>query len=192
MNQTTEAKNYICVNCKLVTNHKQKRCIQCGCQTHEPTAADVTYPADTRHEVMTTEAKDKTDNAHPSDNELIAEFMDVRVSKGIGDMLWTCDEEGFIDYSSGDEVYSPRNSWGQLMPIVEKISKITFNWESEFESGTDSHYLRTFGMLDEETGRVMVRINNCGLHFGQTLIEATYNAVVEFIKLNNASHDERI
>ena len=42
--------NYICVNCKLVTNHKQTRCIQCGCQTHEPTAAAVTYPADTRHE----------------------------------------------------------------------------------------------------------------------------------------------
>lgn len=42
--------NYICVSCKLVTNHKQKRCIQCGCQTHEPTAAAVTYPADTRHE----------------------------------------------------------------------------------------------------------------------------------------------
>lgn len=36
--------NYICVSCKLVTNHKQNRCIQCGCQTHEPTAASVTYP----------------------------------------------------------------------------------------------------------------------------------------------------
>lgn len=170
MNQTTEAKNYICVNCKLVTNHKQKRCIQCGCQTHEQTAADVTYPADTRHEAMT---PSNTEGQEPkTDNELIAEFMGIKTSKFYGYQMPT------LKY---------HESWDWLMEVVDKIGKITFKWESKHESGVDSHYLRTFGMIDEETGRVMVRINNCGLHFGETLIEATYKAVLEFIKWHNAN-----
>lgn len=108
-----------------------------------------------------------------SDNELIAEFMG---------WVWPRDPD-HKRYEITSLKYHV--SWDWLMPVVEKISKITFKWETKHESGTDSYYLRTFGMLDEETGRVMVRINNCALHTAPTLIEATYKAVVEFIKWYN-------
>lgn len=111
------------------------------------------------------------------DNELIAIFMGWRP---------TIDGDGWYEPNLAfRDTLLFYESWDWLMPVVEKISKITFKWETKHESGTDSYYLRTFGMLDEETGRVMVRINNCALHTAPTLIEATYKAVVEFIKWYN-------
>lgn len=121
-----------------------------------------------------------------SDNELIAEFhgwTHVPTPKGKGKGIWNFTAWNKAAFNS--ECFLYHKSWDWLMPVVEKISKITFKWETKHESGTDSYYLRTFGMLDEETGRVMVRINNCALHTAPTLIEATYKAVVEFIKWYN-------
>jgi hypothetical protein len=65
-------------------------------------------------------------------------------------------------------------NWGDLMPVVVKISKY------KYEDG-DTAYLRTFGMLNAETGKPMVRINRCCVIEADTLIEATYGAVIDFL-----------
>lgn len=72
--------------------------------------------------------------------------------------------------------------WNELMPVIEKISRIEYD---RSEDGIDTAYPRTFGMLNMD-GRPMVRINRYGLHEADTLIEATYAAVVEFIEHNNS------
>ena len=65
-------------------------------------------------------------------------------------------------------------SWSCLMPVVTKI--ITHR----YEDGDTAHF-RTFGMTRQETGQVMVRINRHTLFECPTLIQATYEAVVDFI-----------
>jgi len=69
------------------------------------------------------------------------------------------------------------SSWDKIMPVVEKII------EHKFDNG-ENHYLRTFGMKDEE-GNFMVRFNRGFLHSDPNLLIATYNAVCEFIKWYN-------
>lgn len=72
-------------------------------------------------------------------------------------------------------------SWDWLMPVIEKISKITIEWENSHDR-TETYYPVTFGMLNSETRKAMVRINGNTLHEADTLMEATYLAVVDFIK----------
>jgi hypothetical protein len=72
-------------------------------------------------------------------------------------------------------------SWHWLMPVVEKISRITIKWENS-DDRTDTYYPRTFAMINDETGKIMVRFNGNTLHEADTLIEATYNAVIDFIQ----------
>lgn len=66
-------------------------------------------------------------------------------------------------------------SWDWLMPVVEKVMSCYNN---------DS-FLRTFGMKNEEDGQFMVRFNMRPLFEADTLIEATYEAVVSFIEEHN-------
>lgn len=66
------------------------------------------------------------------------------------------------------------------MPVVEKITK------HEYDNGEDTAYLRTFGMLSD-TKKPMVRFNRCTVYEGTTLIEATYQAVIDFIKWYNTT-----
>ena len=103
-----------------------------------------------------------------TDNELIAEFM--------GDKKQRFDHNYFYD-----------QSWDVLMPVVEKIGQHVYD---EFEELTndggievrkDRAYPRTFGMQDVD-GRYMFRFNRSTLYFGDTLIEAAYAAVVDWIK----------
>lgn len=78
------------------------------------------------------------------------------------------------------DFFKYHSSWDWLMPVIEKISKIQVDWENA--SISDTYYPRTFGMLNPENGRPMVRMNAHPLHEADTLIEATYLAVVDFIK----------
>jgi hypothetical protein len=64
-------------------------------------------------------------------------------------------------------------SWNLLMPVVEKISKVT----------QGIVYPRTFGMIDH--GKVMVRLNQYGLFKRDTLIEALFLAVSDFCENYN-------
>jgi len=69
-------------------------------------------------------------------------------------------------------------SWNALMPVVEKI--ITH----EYDNGEDHAYLRTFGKSTID-GKFLVRFNRCPVYEGKTLIDATYNAVIDFITSPN-------
>lgn len=67
--------------------------------------------------------------------------------------------------------------WELLFPVVEKIL------EYKYEDG-DTAYLRTFGMRNEE-GEKMVRFNRHALFQSESLIKATWLAVVDFIEFEN-------
>lgn len=77
------------------------------------------------------------------------------------------------------------SSWDWLMPVVEKISRISTNGKEIIHNGEDSYletyHLRTFGIVNSETNKFMVRINRFGLHQSNSLIKATFEAVIEFI-----------
>jgi hypothetical protein len=111
-----------------------------------------------------------------NDNELIAEFMGYKQLSAITDL------SGYY------------NEWNTLMPVVEKIAKIVTP-ENEIihngdESRFDSFYPRTFGMLNAETKQFMVRINRFPLYQADSLIGATHQAVVDFIKWYNEQNKE--
>lgn len=74
--------------------------------------------------------------------------------------------------------------WSELMPVVEKISRLNIDWNDA--TITDTYYPRTFGMLNPDTGLPMVRINSMCLYEGKTLIEATFLAVYNFIQWWNS------
>ena len=37
-------------------------------------------------------------------------------------------------------------------------------------------------MLEKGSGLLMVRLNGCPIHYGNTLIEATFMAIIEFLE----------
>lgn len=76
-------------------------------------------------------------------------------------------------------------SWDWLMPVVEKICKTKIGDGVEY---VEYPYLRTFGMLNEETKNPMVRFNGFGLFEADTLIEATFLAVLNFLKWYYSVH----
>lgn len=69
-----------------------------------------------------------------------------------------------------------------LFPVLEKICKMQIG-----DGITTVEYAcpRTFGMIDRETGEIMVRLEGHQLFKANTLIEATWLAVVDFIKFQN-------
>lgn len=93
-----------------------------------------------------------------------------------------CSTDGFLinPDTNNDEDISELNyhSWDKLIPVIEKIYRLDFNDNKiSFLSSP-----RTFGMVNEDTGKIMVRLNGFSLHEADTLIEATYLAVVEYVK----------
>jgi hypothetical protein len=101
------------------------------------------------------------------ENRLIAEFM----GKTYHPKLERLNLINELNYHS---------SWDWLMPVLEKISRTVIEWENS-DDRTDTYFPRTFGMLNAETGRPMVRINGNTLHEADTLMEATYLAIVDFL-----------
>lgn len=81
-----------------------------------------------------------------------------------------------------------QSSWDYLMPVVEKISLHTY------EDGEPA-YPRTFGMpftdgLIDSKPSIMVRFNRQQVFHGETLIEATYAAVIAFLHYYNTLKNE--
>lgn len=74
-------------------------------------------------------------------------------------------------------------AWDWLMPVIEKISKTRLlnALGNESTDPQDVCYPRTFGMPSEDGTRVMFRFNGYVSHEAETLIEAAYLAVVDFI-----------
>lgn len=117
-----------------------------------------------------------------SGNKLIAEFMGVKI--GVDNYSWRigCIEpiqEKHLNYHA---------SWGWLMPVIEKISRIEFHREMQdlgdgkIEVIIYTHYPRTFGMLNNETCKPMFRYNSGCVFEAETLIEAAWFATVDMIK----------
>ena len=69
-----------------------------------------------------------------------------------------------------------RKDFRELMEVVEKICREKFNDESN-----ETSYLRTFGMINED-GDFMVRFNRGRLFVSETLIGATFDAVLDFLR----------
>lgn len=83
-------------------------------------------------------------------------------------------------------------TWNYIMPIVEKIGNYHYPKyygksliPKDAGKWDDCAYPRTFGMRDAE-GNYMVRFNASALFKGVTLIEATWNAIVDFVKWVNS------
>lgn len=118
-----------------------------------------------------------------NDNKLIAKFMGTHNGESWLFPDNTVPDLGIYIY---DEDLQFNLSWDWLMPVVEKIAKISLKDESIIQNGEDSYfdnyYLRTFAMINSETKEFMVRINRFPLHQSSKLIEATFESVVEFIK----------
>lgn len=119
-------------------------------------------------------------------NKLIAEFM-VYGEHG----LWSYGDNAKerISKDAHDGTLKYHSSWDWLMPVVEKIAKLEVEKEKVVTNGNesyfDSYYPRTFAMVNAATQQFMVRINRFALHESNSLIEATFSAVVEFIKWYN-------
>ena len=119
------------------------------------------------------------------DNKLIAEFMEVKNVREYElnskhKCLIISDDDGFIDYVEGINFLSYNDNWNRIMPVVEKIKKL------EFEFNTFSDYTKT------EKYRNEVRISElsvdkyCRILIRNTdMLDAIFNAVVEFIKWYN-------
>ncbi len=76
--------------------------------------------------------------------------------------------------------------WNLLMEVVVNICKTKFRDDICEEYDPNSYpYLRTFGMIDHD-GNFMVRFNRYTLFMAPTLLQATYEAVVDFIVWYNA------
>jgi hypothetical protein len=94
-----------------------------------------------------------------------------------------CSTDGFLinpdtNYDEDILELNYRSSWEKLMPVIEKICRLDFN-DNKISFLC---FPRTFGMVNEDTGKIMVRLNGFSLHEADTLIEATYLAVVEYVR----------
>jgi len=84
----------------------------------------------------------------------------------------------WVNLKSGVKGEYFRTSWNWLMPVLEKICRLKIGDGIET---IDYPNLRTFGMINEETGGIMVRLNGFQVFEAETLIEATFLAVVDFL-----------
>lgn len=71
------------------------------------------------------------------------------------------------------------NSWEWLMPVVEKICKTKIGDGVEY---IEYPHLRTFGMINFETGNFMVRFNGFQCFEAKDLFQATWDAVIDFLQ----------
>ena len=69
--------------------------------------------------------------------------------------------------------------WDELMPVLEKICRLKIG---DAIKTIDYPNLRTFGMINKETKGIMVRLNGFQVFEAETLIEATFLAVVDFLE----------
>ena len=112
------------------------------------------------------------------DDKYINEFMGLQFDSHVKAWYKKVIKDGW----NQTQFFYPKyqSSWDDLMPVVEKISRIRCAPFSDEDHST--FHPRTFGMLTPE-GKAMVRIHSMPLCDADTLIEATYQSVVEFIKL---------
>lgn len=108
--------------------------------------------------------------SNEANNRKIADFMGYIHSR----------HKDMDDYEMTRLAYD--SDWNSLMPVIEKISKIPLmNGDVPCTALTDTCYPITFNMPTRD-GEIMFRFKGGFLSRGATLIQAAYNAVVEFIE----------
>jgi hypothetical protein len=118
-----------------------------------------------------------------ANNMLIAEFMGVKI--GEDNYSW---RPGVIDKLRVEHL-AYHEAWGWLMPVIEKISRIPLPGDgSRPAENHETFYPRTFGMLSS-SGRPMVRINATPVFEADTLIEAAWLAVIDFLIYYNQNKE---
>lgn len=116
-------------------------------------------------------------------NKMIAEFMQLR----------KLSETEWINpvLACSTNLLNYHESWGWLMPVIEKISLIEYERYEAQDCSDDPKYMfidtsypRTFGAISWKNGKpeFMFRFNRMGLHISDKLIDAAWNAVIEFIE----------
>jgi len=70
--------------------------------------------------------------------------------------------------------------WNWVMSVLEKISSVKFNDGNDSVQTSYSHPV-TFGMINDENGNFMVRINRHCLFESKNLIDATYMAITDYL-----------
>jgi len=113
-------------------------------------------------------------------SSLIADFMDCQKSDYV-DSIYV------MSYMKGEPHYLPslmqyNKNWEWLMPVVEKICKTKIGDGVEY---VEYPYLRAFGMINPETGNYMVRFNGFQLFENKDLLQATWDAVIDFVQWFN-------
>jgi len=115
-----------------------------------------------------------------SGSALIADFMGNKLD-GEYPNLWIIEQHlnqnNNHHFLEGNLKY--KENWDWLMPVLEKLCRK--------EIGDGITYVkyatpRTFGMLSEDTGQIMVKLDGFQLFKADTLIEATYLAIVEVLQ----------
>jgi hypothetical protein len=113
-------------------------------------------------------------------NKLMAEFMGYINN---GDSEFLIHPETNYDHSINDkDWFLYHKSWDWLMPVVEKISTLCLTISVHGNGCTIFHYFEN-GRPKAET--IKVYTGEAGIKNVRTPKEATYKAVVEFIKWYN-------
>lgn len=121
-------------------------------------------------------------------NKLIAEFMGW--SYDYSGIKWAVPITDDLipesdNYKSGsrllDEELTFHKNWNWLMPVIEKIANLELKYLNA--EGFFNPYPTTFGQQNDD-GLFVFRLPSHRLHSHQNLIEAAYNAVVEFIMMH--------
>ena len=128
-----------------------------------------------------------------SGSALIAEFMEIKEVEssydnyGRPEPIWYAAYLGYrtpafsVKGKSVEHLLNENkfNSWEWLMPVVEKICKTKIGDGVEY---VEYPHLRTFGMINSETGNFMVRFNGFQCFEAKDLFQATWEAVIDFLR----------
>jgi hypothetical protein len=104
-------------------------------------------------------------------NEAIALFMGMYKTEYQGEIYFSDSEDLPCQFHISDLLYN--YYWDWLMPVVEKISKMTY------EDG-DQIYPRTFAMSHENGSSYLFRLNRCELVESESFIESVFIGVSDF------------
>jgi len=125
-------------------------------------------------------------------NKLIVQFMELLKIEEINDLeyfvnkkMWRLLDkpkdvnEYFLElfcHPKNSGHYKFYSSWNLLMPVVDKIEELGYDTKIERNNDDDCHYTEIFNMPNA---------NDCICPDGNSKIETTYNAVIEFITWYN-------
>ena len=113
-----------------------------------------------------------------TDNELIAEFMELPRNEEFGKVYWDYKKTGIPIYYLPTRYLGYHRSWDWLMPVVEKIWSLGYSFILHFPSG-DYFFTGVVSYNNNYHKKQENDVNNI------RPINCAYQAVIEFIKWYN-------